>query len=227
EYGHMACDPYRKEGCVQCIPTQPLVCCDIHNAIAFTFVDTPPSAASRNPARSHLMKYAMGTRELALLDALEDWRVAKAVTKLGAARVNDYGPSFILPSPTVDRIVDSAHHLKLRTIDDLRRETRWSGVGLYGAEILAIVDRIIPQPHDRPALTRMPASACPALQSRSGIQLPDGSAISSISDIKRNKCSACGLPVGKAVGSLSSDSTTIILDVPVGSYRRSVSSVMV
>ncbi|KAI6033739.1 hypothetical protein BKA83DRAFT_4044339, partial [Pisolithus microcarpus] len=31
----------------------------------------------------------------------------------------------------------------------------------------------------------------------------------------------------RAVGSLSSDSTTIILDVPVGSYRRSVSSVLV
>ncbi|KAI5996090.1 hypothetical protein EDC04DRAFT_2909964 [Pisolithus marmoratus] len=93
--------------------TRPLVCCDLHDPTAFSFVDTPPPTTVKNATCSHLSKYTMDEREVALCDALEDWREAKVVTKLGSAHVMDIGPGFILPSPMIDHIVDSAHHLKL------------------------------------------------------------------------------------------------------------------
>ncbi|KIO02947.1 hypothetical protein M404DRAFT_146915 [Pisolithus tinctorius Marx 270] len=164
EYSHVACDPDCSDGCVWCVPTKPHVCCDLHNPSAFIFVDVLPPSPPRNPAHSHLSKYSMETRELALCDALEDWREGKVIVKLGVAHVNDYGPGFILLSPMIDHIIDSVHHLKLWTINDLWRETCWSGVGLYGAEVLAIVHQIIPQLHDGPLLMRMPIVPHAALQ---------------------------------------------------------------
>ena len=61
----------------------------------------------------------MEQKELDLCNALEDWRVMKAVEERGKACTMDYGPGFILPTMTIDGIVDSAHHLKLRTVEDL------------------------------------------------------------------------------------------------------------
>ena len=55
----------------------------------------------------------MEQKELDLCNALEDWRVMKAVEERGEACTMDYRPGFILPTMTIDRIVDSAHHLKL------------------------------------------------------------------------------------------------------------------
>ncbi|KAI5996710.1 hypothetical protein EDD15DRAFT_2124799, partial [Pisolithus albus] len=193
DINHTACEPSHPQGCVRCVLTTPLVCCDLHNPTAFSFVDILPPVTIKNAARSHLSKYTMDERELALCDALEDWREAKAVAKLGSVRVMDFGAGFILPSPMIDRIIDSAHHLKLRMIDDLRKETHWSGVGLYGTEVLSIVHRIIPQPSDMPALTRMPVSARPALQPRPQVQSPPIVASAFTSEVRKNRCSACGL----------------------------------
>ncbi|KAI6035835.1 hypothetical protein EDC04DRAFT_2604828 [Pisolithus marmoratus] len=161
--------------------TIPLVCCDLHDPTAFLFVNTPPPTTVKNATHSHLSKYTMDEREVALCDALEDWREAKVVTKLGSAHVMDISPGFILPSPMIDHIIDSAHHLKLQTINDLQKETHWSGAGLYGAEVLAIIHCIIPQPSDMPALMRMHVPACPALQPHPQVQVPaslDGSVAS-------------------------------------------------
>ena len=141
----------------------------------------------------------MEKKELDLCDALEDWREAKAVSERGAAYMMDYGAGFILPTTTLDRIVDCAHQLKLRTTDDLRRETCWSGAALYGEEVLAIVNRLIPQPSNLPLLIQTPLpSPWPVsrphsqsrVQSTSHPQTPPTSA----SGVKKNKCSACGLP---------------------------------
>ncbi|KAI6012051.1 hypothetical protein EDC04DRAFT_2609619 [Pisolithus marmoratus] len=167
-------------GCAWCVLTRPPVCCDLHNPTTFSFVNILPPATVKNAAHSHLSKYTMDKRELALCDALEDWREAKAVTKLGSARIMDFSTGFILPSPMIDCIVNSAHHLKLWVIDNLWKETHWLGVGLYGTEVLAIVHCIIPQPSDMPVLMRTPVPACPALQPHSQVQLPaslDGNAV--------------------------------------------------
>ncbi|KAI6137287.1 hypothetical protein F5141DRAFT_996289 [Pisolithus sp. B1] len=128
---------------------------------------------------------------------LEDWREAKAVAKLGNACVMDVSPELILLSSMIDCIVNSAHHLKLWMIDDLWKGTHWSGVGLYGAEVLAIIHHIIPQPSDMPLLMRVPIPACSTLQPNPQVQAPAsliGSVAStSTSEVRKNKCSACGL----------------------------------
>ncbi|KAI6025463.1 hypothetical protein EDC04DRAFT_2554987, partial [Pisolithus marmoratus] len=194
---HTACDPSHPQGCVWCILTRPLVCCDLHDPTAFLFVNTPPPTTVKNATHSHLSKYTMDEREVALCDALEDWKEAKVVTKLGSAHVMDIGPGFILPSPMIDHTIDSAHHLKLQMIDDLWKETHWSGAGLYGAEVLAIIHCIIPQPSDMPALMRMHIPACPTLQPCPQVQVPaslNGSVASaSTSEVRKNRCSACSL----------------------------------
>ncbi|KAF8450850.1 hypothetical protein L210DRAFT_842835, partial [Boletus edulis BED1] len=195
EYNHTACDPSRPEGCVRCSPTRPSVCCDLDSPSQFMSLDPPiPPALPKNPARSHVdTKYTMEAKEVDLCNALEEWRVAKAVNERGEACVMDYGPGFILPTATIDRIVNCAHHSKLRTVDDLRKETRWSGVALYGTEVLAIVNIFIPQQTNTPALVRAPLLPRPVLQPcvQSTDLLP---APASTSGTKKNKCSACGLP---------------------------------
>ncbi|KAI6013021.1 hypothetical protein EDC04DRAFT_2579617 [Pisolithus marmoratus] len=112
---------------------------------------------------------------------LEDWREAKAVAKLGCARTMDFGARFILPSPMIDCIVNSAHHLMLQMIDDLQKETHWSG------------------PSDMPALMRapVPQAAHPTLQphpqAQAAASLNSGVASASTSEVRKNRCSACSL----------------------------------
>ncbi|KAI6041716.1 hypothetical protein EDC04DRAFT_2554455, partial [Pisolithus marmoratus] len=194
---HIVCDPSRPQGCVQSVLTKPLMCCDLHSPAAFSFVDMPPPTTVKNAACSHLSKYTMDEREVALCDALEDWREAKAVAKLGSDCVMDFSPGFILPSLMIDHIVNSAHHLKLQTINNLWKETHWSGVGLYGTEVLAIIHCIIPQLSDIPMLMRMPIPACPTLQPCPQVQAHaslNGSVVSaSMSEVRKNRCLACGL----------------------------------
>jgi hypothetical protein len=138
----------------------------------------------------------MEKKEFDLCDALEDWRETKVVSERGAACVMDYGPGFILLTTTLDRIVDCAHQLKLRTMVDLLRETHWSGVALYGEEVLAIVIRFIPPPSNLPLLTQAPLLSWPALQpySPSQGQSTARTALVSTLGARKNKCSACGLP---------------------------------
>ncbi|KAI6113967.1 hypothetical protein EDD16DRAFT_1472096, partial [Pisolithus croceorrhizus] len=193
DVNHTMCDPSHPQGCVQCVLTMLLVCCDLHNPTAFSFLNILPSVTIKNTAHSHLSKYTMDERELALCDTLEDWREAKAVTKLGSTHVMDFGTGFIFPSPMIDCIVNSTHHLKLWMINDLRKETHWSGVGLYSIEVLAIVHHIIPQPSDMPALVRMPVPACAALQLCPQVQLPAVVASTFTSKVRKNRCLACGL----------------------------------
>ncbi|KAI6163846.1 hypothetical protein EDD17DRAFT_1434677, partial [Pisolithus thermaeus] len=180
-------------GCVWCILTMPLVCCDLHNPTAFSFLDILPPVTIKNAAHSHLSKYTMDERELVLCDALEDWREAKAVAKLGSTHIMDFGAGFILPSLMIDHIINSTHHFKLWTIEDLWKETHWLGVGLYGTEVLAIIHHIIPQPSDMLALVRMPVPAHSTLQPYPQVQLAAVVASTLTSKARKNRCSACSL----------------------------------
>lgn len=158
----------------------------------------------------------METKEVKLCDALEEWRIAKTVEEYGKACMMDYGPSVVLPTAVLDRIVDAAHHLKLRTIDDLRKETRWSSTALYGTEVLAVVNKSIPQPQNVTALARVTVtvpSSCPVSQPQpphSGGQchdavLPQAQASTSSSGViktRKSRCSACGLPGHNSKSSL-------------------------
>lgn len=139
----------------------------------------------------------MGQKELELCNALEEWRLGKVVEEYGKACAMDYGPGAVLPTALLDQIVDCAHHLKLRTIDDLRKETRWSSTALYGVEVLAVVNKFIPQPQSVVTLTRAPLMARPVSQPQPHPNVQHhnaGLASSASSSGVTKKCSACGLP---------------------------------
>ena len=203
EYNHAVCDPSRPEGCIRCTPTKPSVCCDLDHPTLFAEYNTCIFPAPvRNVSRSHLLKYTMEQKEQDLCIVLEEWRLAKATEEYGKACVMDYGPGFILPTSVLDRIVDSAHHLKLRTIDDLRKETRWSSMALYGTEVLVIVNKFIAQPQNPPtaALTTTRAPLTIYATSRPRPLQPPNDHNTSLqvsvpeSSSAIRKCSACGLP---------------------------------
>jgi hypothetical protein len=95
----------------------------------------------------------MGPQEFELRDALEEWRELMTRRVYGDSTLNDYGPGVTMPDSVLDRIIDCAHQHKISTIDDLRKETKWSAADRFGSDVIAIVQRIIPVPVLLPVFT--------------------------------------------------------------------------
>ena len=145
----------------------------------------------------------MGPKEDELLEALEDWRECKMRDVHGEAHLINLGPATIMPDDVLDRIVDCAHFFKIKTVDDLSRETRWSKAHKFGVEVIAIVHRMLPIPIVPHVLTSVPLQPHQASQpgtpsslpnALTAISLPDETITpsSSITAVKKNRCSACG-----------------------------------
>lgn len=126
---------------------QPFVCCDLHNPSASEFLSSVSVTAqlkSTNVQRSRLPKDTKDTKDATdhkLRVALSDWREMKTAEIYGWPSLNDQGPSLVMPNYVLNRVVDCAHHHKLQTIQDLRKETTWSDVDRFGEEVLAIIQR--------------------------------------------------------------------------------------
>ncbi|KAF8448775.1 hypothetical protein L210DRAFT_3388132 [Boletus edulis BED1] len=195
---HRGCDPSNKD-CQRCAPTSPSLCCDIHHPDASTFIQIT-SSSSKAPTRSRLTKFTMGPKEFELSEALEDWRERKMEQVHGKTHLNDIGPAIIMPDGVLDRIVDSAHFFKIKTVDDLSRETRWSKASQYGAEVITIIHTTIPLPTPSAVFVTMPLQPRQALQLAAPLFPPDAMPTVVPSDDvtattagKKNKCSACGV----------------------------------
>ncbi|KAF9235830.1 hypothetical protein BU15DRAFT_77554 [Melanogaster broomeanus] len=91
------------------------------------------------PRRSRLPKYTRERSDYNLDEALQDWREDKTAAVFGWAALNDLGPSLIMTNALLDRIIDCAHHHKIHTIQDLRKETSWMDIEKYGEEVVAII----------------------------------------------------------------------------------------
>lgn len=97
--------------------------------------------------QSRLSKYNRETSDIILCEALEDWREQKTATVFGRANLNDLGPSLVMPNTVLDRVVDAAHHYKIHSVQDLKKETGWTRSEQYGEEVVAIVQRLaVPRP---------------------------------------------------------------------------------
>jgi hypothetical protein len=68
----------------------------------------------------------MGPQEHKLCEALEDWRDHKTVEIYGCSHLIDLGPTVVMGDTVLDRIIDCAHHEKIKVIQDLHKETHWS-----------------------------------------------------------------------------------------------------
>ncbi|KAG2148115.1 P-loop containing nucleoside triphosphate hydrolase protein [Suillus clintonianus] len=154
---HFACDPSLPQGCLRCAPVPPETCCDIHHPNAFLFFDAIVPTLPKAPQRSRLPKHTtMGPAGFDLCGSLEDWREAVTRRVYGDSNLCDYGPSLVMPDSVLDRIVDCAQHTKIVTIQDLRKETRWSGSDEFGGDIITIIHRLFPVPASAPVLTLAP-----------------------------------------------------------------------
>src|SRR5258705_7684186 len=98
----------------------------------------------------------MGPKDHELCDALEDWREEKTRKIHGESHLIDIGPSLIMPDGVLDRIVACAHYLKIKSVEDLKRETHWSKTNQFGTEVLSLIHHIIPVPVTSAVFTTAP-----------------------------------------------------------------------
>ncbi|KAI5983341.1 P-loop containing nucleoside triphosphate hydrolase protein [Pisolithus albus] len=137
---HHECNRDNAEGCPRCHVMEPVVCCDIHNPPEFASYDTPNPKVPRVTQRSRLPKYTKDKNDLDLENALLDWREEKTAAVYGWACLFDNGP-VVMTNSTLDRIIDCAHHHKILTPQDLKRETTWADSDLYAGEVLSLIER--------------------------------------------------------------------------------------
>ena len=109
---------------------------------------------------------------------LHNWRKQKAISVYGWAHFNDFGAAIIMPNAILDRIIDSAHHHKIQTVQDLKRETAggWTDAEKFGDEVVGIVRAHAPTPF----------AASPLRPLTAAVTHPIGG-----SSTRKNKCSAC------------------------------------
>ena len=74
-----------------------------------------------------------------LVQALREWRDKTASELFGAGNVDLYGGCLVLPSDILDRIVDCACIDKIRSVQDIVKETDWDEAHQHAEAILAIV----------------------------------------------------------------------------------------
>jgi hypothetical protein len=142
---HAAC---QSPGCPCCIVLPSPICCELCNPSAFAdFALVDIAKSSNKPARSRLpKKSALMSHDHDLRKALHEFRKRRTISKFGTPCLINTGPGIIMPNDILQRIVDCAHHHKIKTTGDLAKETRWSRVEEFGAEVLEIITSHSPTP---------------------------------------------------------------------------------
>ena len=182
-------------GCERCHVSSPAICCDIHNPSEFFSFASVVAKQPSIPPRSRIAKYERTQTDLNLRDALEQWRVETTAAVFGWAHLKDMGPSILMCSATLERIVDCAHYHKINLVSDLKRETSLPDVDKFGSEIIALIQRYsppLPSPFVSTPLrptTSMAVNTPPVLPDRSTTPCPSSA---STVQKRKNKCSACG-----------------------------------
>jgi hypothetical protein len=164
------CHPELPSGCPRCGENTSLICCDIENPESFHSLQIPPLKVVRAMRRSHVKPVKLNERSTAdmkLVEVLEDWREETTKVRYGEAALLDFGPSLIMSTKVLDRIINCVHHGKISSLQDLARETHWDEVGRYGADLLKLIQAI------HPGQTNAPSSST-------------GSAA------KKTRCGSCG-----------------------------------
>ncbi|KAG2064808.1 hypothetical protein BDR04DRAFT_1034370 [Suillus decipiens] len=189
DFDHLDCNPECILGCSCCLILQPMVCCNIHHPNHFSIYSSQADEPSVMSRRSHHPKYTKQVPDLVLQDAFDDWCEQKTISTYGWSHLNDLGPSPVLPNCTLDCIVDCAHHCKINSILDLKKETGWTDSNRFGNEIITLIQRHAP-PITSPFVTT-PLSY-PSTGNVPVLTTPCPTARTNTPNLKfKNKCSAC------------------------------------
>ncbi|KAF8451077.1 hypothetical protein L210DRAFT_3640115 [Boletus edulis BED1] len=92
-----------------------------------------------------------------------------------------------MTNATLNAIVDYAHHDKIQTAQDLRRETGWTRTDQFGDEIIVFIQRHAP-PRPSPFVSTPLRITAPLHPSSIALNIASPSPVVK----RRNKCSACG-----------------------------------
>ncbi|THG96024.1 hypothetical protein EW026_g5739 [Hermanssonia centrifuga] len=147
ESDHLLCDPTKTGGCSRCSLNTPTLCCDLHeNSKATLTINHPPAIVDKQGAkvanRSPIEAFIHNHMDKDAYSEIQQWRVKKTIEQYGAGALDNYGPGIVLPIDTLERIVDCIHAMKISSSADLWRETKWSGIDTYGAEIMQIIEKL-------------------------------------------------------------------------------------
>lgn len=85
-----------------------------------------------------------GKVEEELTAALETWREAASLAWLSPDLQDFHGGAAVLSDKVLNNIVRYAANGKIKSIEDLRRETQWSCANKYGAEVLDLIKDLLP-----------------------------------------------------------------------------------
>ncbi|KAH9914882.1 P-loop containing nucleoside triphosphate hydrolase protein [Epithele typhae] len=185
---HKHCHP---GGCRRCAPPSSsslLVCCTQCNPthLAFDFLPLEDAPAIKAPAARRASKL---DDKVTLTQVDKDFRLAvqqfrddQTCKMLGRTHLEEEGPRFIMGDKTLDRVVLCARANKIRSVEELHRETKWYRVKELGEELLVLVNRFYPPP---PPLPPQPSSTSSAPQSV-------GSTRPTSASKTQRRCSACG-----------------------------------
>ncbi|KIK92367.1 hypothetical protein PAXRUDRAFT_147509, partial [Paxillus rubicundulus Ve08.2h10] len=132
--------------------------------------------------------------------AAKDWWEEKTKQMHRELHLTDLGPGLVMPDTVLDRIMACVHHCKIKTTDDLCKETHWSSIDHFGTEVVALVHRGILVPMPQAVLTTVLLQSHPVPSSNSAItgsthahQLQVDEVVSELNAGKKNKCGACRL----------------------------------
>ena len=136
-------------GCERCRPAPAAICCDIHEPSLATSYTSAIVKTARQLCRSRLptvkdVDDESNTKDQALRRDLELWRCDQAKKVYGLGHVRSLGPGLVMGLSTRERIVDCARHAKIKTVDQLERETKWGQAIEYGPEIIKLIEKHYP-----------------------------------------------------------------------------------
>lgn len=187
----MACQPNREGGCPRCIIPSPTICCSLHTPDRFkTFARTDTDKTNGKTRRSRVDdKYEADAVDMQLRNALNTFRRDQTTSIFGWAALINLGPALIMSDEVLHRIVDCAHVHKIRTKEDLVKETQWPRAQEDGDAVLAIVATHRPLPASTPAPTTTPLH--PQSMNHAPATLP--STPTPKPSKLASKCGACGI----------------------------------
>lgn len=183
----------------------PVICCELCSPeafVEFAQVDIPKPKAAQQ--RSRLKVYSRQSTDMALRDALDEFREDMTIKMEGRAVLQDYGASVFMTDQVLERIVDCAHYGKITTIEQLARETRWAHASEHGTAVLALIAAHVPLATEAASSRPNPFVSTPLRVHGdivNGVATPTGSSTSaphipvasgSGSKAQPRKCSSCG-----------------------------------
>ncbi|CAK5275042.1 unnamed protein product [Mycena citricolor] len=182
---HMQCDA---AGCKRCAPGECLLCCELCQPGEFAhFAEVSIPKPKQMASRSRVDKvYESTSSDRELQDALHTFRKNKTMEVFGKASLRNHGPGSIMSDEVLKRIVDCAHFHKLRTPDDLARETQWQRTNDDGDLVLSLValHSALPPPPPPPTT---PARSGPVTPQSASIPMRQCGVCGQLGHNRRNK----------------------------------------